>query len=120
MQAWTCIERSSRAPNAPPTPASVSRTFSGGRSEAGGDLVLVHVQPLGGDVEVDAAVLGGDGEAGLRAEEGLVLHADLVLAGDDDVGRRPSGSPCRSARAAGCCRRVQRRRVGVERALGRR
>ena len=32
MQAWTCIERSSRPPNAPPTPPSTSRTFSGGRS----------------------------------------------------------------------------------------
>ena len=31
-QAWTCIERSSRPPNAPPTPPSTSRTFSGGRS----------------------------------------------------------------------------------------
>ncbi len=52
-----------------------------------GDLAAVDVQPLGGDVEVDAAVRRGHGEAGLRAEEGLVLHADLVLAGDDD-GRR--------------------------------
>jgi hypothetical protein len=36
------------------------------------------VQPLGGDEEVDAAVLGGHGQPGLGAEEGLVLHADLV------------------------------------------
>ena len=32
MQAWACIETSSRPPNAPPTPASVKRTFSTGRS----------------------------------------------------------------------------------------
>ena len=42
------------------------------------------------DVEVDAAVLGRHREAGLGAEEGLVLHADLVLAGDDDVRLRAS------------------------------
>lgn len=44
------------------------------------------MQPLGGDVEVDATVLGGHGEAGLRAEEGLVLHAEGVLTLDDEVG----------------------------------
>ena len=47
-------------------------------AEAGSDLVAVDVQPLGGDEEVDAAVLGGHGQPGLGAEEGLVLHADLV------------------------------------------
>jgi hypothetical protein len=46
------------------------------------------VQPLGGDVQVDAAVLGRDGEPGLRAEEGLVLHADLVVTDHHDVGGR--------------------------------
>ena len=60
----------------------------GRQAEARGDLVAVDVQPLGRDVEVDAALAVGDREPGLRAEEGLVLHADLVLAGDDDVGRR--------------------------------
>src|ERR1035437_2202819 len=34
MHACTCIDRSSRPPNAPPTPASVSRTFPGGRPSA--------------------------------------------------------------------------------------
>lgn len=57
--------------------------------EDGRHLLAVHVQPLGGDVQVDAAVLGGHREAGLRAEERLVLHADLVLAGDDHVRQRP-------------------------------
>src|ERR1041384_6540960 len=82
MHAWTCMLRSSRPPNAPPTPPSTSRTFSGGRSsEAAGERVAGHAQPLGGDEQVDAAVLGGHGEPGLRPEERLVLHADLVLAG---------------------------------------
>ncbi len=57
-----------------------------GQAEDGGDLPEVRVQPLGGDVEVDTAVLAGYREAGLGAEEGLVLHAEGVLAGDDDVG----------------------------------
>ena len=57
-----------------------------GQAEDGGDLPQVGVQPLGGDVQVDAAVLGGHREAGLGAEERLVLHAEDVLAGDDDVG----------------------------------
>ena len=38
------------------------------------------MQPLGRDVEVDAAVPVRDGEPGLRAEERLVLHPDLVVA----------------------------------------
>src|SRR5690606_17449730 len=49
----------------------------------------VGVQPLGGDVEVDAAVLLRHGQAGLGAEEGLVLHAEGVLALDDHVGPLP-------------------------------
>jgi hypothetical protein len=47
-------------------------------------LLLVDVQPLGGEVEVDAAVLGRHRESGLRTEEGLVLHADLVHTGHHD------------------------------------
>ena len=66
------------------------------QAEAGRDLVLVDVQPLGGDVQVDAAVVRRDREAGLRAHEGLVLHAGLVAALDDDGARgvrsRPGGS----------------------------
>jgi hypothetical protein len=61
----------------------------GRQGEGGADLLLVHVQPLGGDVQLHAAVLGRHGEAGLRAEERLVLHPHLVLAHHDDVrGRR--------------------------------
>ena len=52
------------------------------------DLPLVHVQPLGGDVQLHAAVLGRHRQPGLRAEEGLVLHAHPVLAGHHDVRHR--------------------------------
>ena len=61
----------------------VIRTRSG-QVEAGRQLVAVDVQPLGRDVQVDPALAVGDGQAGLGAEEGLVLHADLVFAGDHD------------------------------------
>lgn len=57
-----------------------------GQAEDGGDLPEVGVEPLGGDVQLDPAVLGGHGEAGLRAEERLVLHAEDVVARDDHVG----------------------------------
>ena len=60
----------------------------GREPEAGRDLVAVDVQPLRGDVDVDAALAVGDREARLRAEEGLILDPDLVLARDDDVARR--------------------------------
>lgn len=57
-----------------------------GQAEDRGDLLEVRVQPLGGDVQVDAAVLGRHGETRLGAEERLVLHAEVVLALDDEVG----------------------------------
>ena len=88
MQAWICIERSSRPPNAPPTPPSESRTASGGSAEARRDLVAVDVQPLRRDVQLDAAGAVRHREARLGAEEGLVLHPDLVAPAHDDVGGR--------------------------------
>jgi hypothetical protein len=60
----------------------------GWEAEGAADLLLVDVQPLGRHEQVDAAVLGGHGQPGLRPEEGLVLHPDLVLARHDDVGCR--------------------------------
>ncbi len=54
-----------------------------------GHLLPVHVQPLGGDVQVHPAVLGRHRQARLRAQERLVLHADLVLAADHHVRQRP-------------------------------
>ena len=43
------------------------------------------MEPLGGDVDVDAALAVGHREPRLGPEEGLVLDAELVLAADDDV-----------------------------------
>ena len=56
-----------------------------GEREAGRDLVAVDVDPLRGDVDVDASLAVGDGEARLGAEERLVLRAHLVDAADRDV-----------------------------------
>ncbi len=72
----------------------MSLTWSGGQVEGGADLALVHVQPLGGHEQVDAAFAVGHGQPGLGAEEGLVLHADLVATLDHDLGGRRSGRPC--------------------------
>jgi hypothetical protein len=58
------------------------------QAERGADLLLVCVQPLGRDVEVDPAGSVGHRQSGFRAEERLVLHADLVGALDHDVGLR--------------------------------
>ena len=60
----------------------------GGEREAGRDLVAVDVDPLRGDVDVDASLPVRDGEAGLGAEERLVLRAHLVDAADRDVALR--------------------------------
>ena len=53
--------------------------------EAGRDLVAVDVQPLGRDVDVDAALAVGDGQPRLRPEERLILDADVVDAADGHV-----------------------------------
>ena len=50
----------------------------GRQAERRADLALVDVQPLRRDVQVDAAIAVRDGQPSLRAEERLVLHADLV------------------------------------------
>ena len=57
--------------------------------EARRDLVSVDVQPLRGDVDVDATLAVRDRDAGLGAEERLVLLADVVDALDGDVRRPP-------------------------------
>ncbi len=48
-------------------------------------LRAVDVQPLRGDIEIDAAFAVWDRETRLGAEGSLVLHADLVLARDHNV-----------------------------------
>ncbi len=65
----------------------------GGEAEAGRDLVAVDVQPLRRHVDVDSTLSIGHRKARLRAEEGLVLDADLVAAAHDDLAGA-SGSPC--------------------------
>ena len=54
----------------------------GRQPEARRDLVAVDVQPLRRDVDVDAALAVRDGEPRLRAEERLILDADVVDARD--------------------------------------
>lgn len=54
-------------------------------AEGVGRLPLVDVEPLGGEEEVDAAVLVGDRQTGLRPQERLVLHAHGVHVGDHDL-----------------------------------
>ena len=56
------------------------------QGQTGCDLGAVDVQPLGGDLQVDAAVGSRHREPRLRAEERLVLHADLVRVDHHDFG----------------------------------
>ncbi len=53
--------------------------------EAGSDLVAVDVEPLRRDVDVHPALAVRNRDAGLGAEEGLVLLPQLVVPGDGDV-----------------------------------
>ena len=53
--------------------------------EAGRDLVAIDVEPLGCDVDVDAALPVGDRDPRLRAQERLILRADLVDARHHDL-----------------------------------
>ena len=56
--------------------------------EARRDLVAVDVEPLGGDVDVDAALAVRHREARLWPEEGLILDADVVDARHHDLALR--------------------------------
>src|SRR5207302_9655959 len=47
------------------------------------DLPQILMEPLCRDVELDAAVAPRDREACFRAERGLILHGELVLAFDE-------------------------------------
>src|SRR4029450_13745159 len=51
-------------------------------------LVAVDVQPLGRDVDVDAAFAVRNGESRLGPEERLILDSELVVALDGDIARR--------------------------------
>ena len=102
----------------------------GGEREARRNLVAIDVDPLGGDVDVDASLPVRDGEAGLGAEERLVLGAHLVDAADrdvalgvriavpdhhraDDVGARVLAEAVAGGRAVGMQRLLLRRLLGV-------
>ena len=73
------------------------------QGEARRHLVAVDVEPLGRDVDVDAALAVRHREARLGAEEGLILDPDLVRPGHDDVSRRVrdrrGGSRCAGRRS---------------------
>ena len=71
-----------------PDAGQVDAHLLGRQAEAGRDLVAIDVQPLRGDVDVDAALPVGHGEARLRAEERLILDPDLVLPHHHDLARR--------------------------------
>src|SRR2546430_11314848 len=49
------------------------------QAKARRDLAQVLVQPLRGNVQLDAAVAPRDGKSGLRAQSRLVLHRKLVF-----------------------------------------
>ncbi len=61
------------------------------QAEARRDLLPVGVQPLRRHEEIDAAVRRRHRQPRLRAEEGLILHTDLVLADHHDLRRRRVG-----------------------------
>ena len=73
------------------------------------------MQPLRGDLDPHPAVRRGFRQSRFRAEEGLVLHADLVGALDDDVVVRREQGVATVAHLdppQHVALRVQRRRVG--------
>ena len=86
MQAWGLHREVLAAAEGAADPGEREPNLLGRELEALRDLAAVDVQPLRRDVEIHCPVLRGDGEARLGAEEGLVLHPQLVLAVDDDVG----------------------------------
>ena len=58
------------------------------KSKAGRQLKMVLVQALRRDVKIYPAIVGRDGQTGLRSQERLVLHADFVDTLDDHVAFR--------------------------------
>ena len=82
----TCRLMSSRAPNAPPTPPSTSRTCSSGRPRQAAICLrssCSHCVAMCSSTPRPS--WSGMATRRLEAEERLVLHPDLVGALDDDV-----------------------------------
>ncbi len=75
------------------------------------------MQPLRGDVEVDAAVAVGDRETGFGSERRLVLHPHLVLARHDHLSACVLVASADLDRAGDVAVRVQARGVGRQRPL---
>ena len=86
-------------------------------AEARRELVEIDVEPLRVHVQVHAAVLGREGQAGLRPERGVVLHGGLVVSLHPHLGLRV-GVPVLDVHVAEhVAEGVQLRRVGLERLL---
>ena len=101
-------------PERAPHPGQVQPDLLVRERQAGRDLLAVHMQPLGGHVQVDAAVLGRDRQPRLGPEGGLVLHAGLVVALHPDLGLGV-GIPVHHADVAeDVAPRVELAGVGVE------
>ena len=79
--------------------------------EAGGELLEIGMQPLGGDEKLDTAVLRRNGQSGLRAERRLVLHAGLVHPLHPDIGPRTGIAVNNGQRAHDVALRMDRRRA---------
>ena len=82
-------------PKAPPTPARCSRTSSGGRPRLAATWPWSTWSHWVARCRSMPPSCGGHAEGRLRAEEGLVLHAHLVLGPHHHVGRRAGRSPWR-------------------------
>ena len=88
------------------------------QAERGADLLLVHMQPLGGNEKLHASGAVRHGQSRLGAEERLVLHPDLVAAGHDHVGRGRRVALADLQMADQVAARMQPRRARLERGDG--
>ncbi len=104
IAAWICMERSSRPPNAPPTPARWIRTCSGSRSRHGATWSRSTWSHWVATWMSTPPSPSGIAMPGLGPEERLILLADVVHALDGDVRRRRrdrrAGSPSSARRSA--------------------
>ena len=110
---------SSRAPNAPPTPPSVSRTLSGSRSRHAAICLrssCSHCVATNSSIAVPAGI--GHRQRCLQTEERLILHADLVRALDDHLADHRLVAADDALMADDVAGRMDRRMTAVDRPLG--